>query len=67
MTPSRTELSMTSSKRPKLLEEAVAMMKRAQKKVAKKNISESDRAIPDKKPKWQFSGKMDVRKTRNKR
>jgi len=67
MTPSRTDLSMSSTKRPKLLEEAVAMMKRAQKKVAKKNISESDRKIPDKKPKWAFTGKMDVRKTHNKR
>jgi nucleolar GTP-binding protein len=66
-TPSRNELSMTSTKRPKLLEDAVAMMKKAQKKIAKKNISESDRKIPDKKPKWAFSGKMDVRGTRNKR
>jgi len=67
MTPSRNELSMTSSKKPKLIEEAVAMMKKAQKKIAKKNISESDRKIPDKKPKWAFTGKVDVRKTRNHR
>ena len=40
---------------------------KAQKKIALKNVSESDRKIPDKKPKWQFSGKMDVRKTHNKR
>ena len=50
-----------------MLEEAVKNMKQAQKKLAKKAISESDRKIPDKKPKWQFTGKMDVRKTRNKR
>jgi len=67
MTPSRNDRSLTSAKKPKLLEAAVAQMKKAQKKIAKMAISESDRKIPDKKPKWQFTGKMDVRKTHNKR
>jgi len=66
-TPSRNDLSLTSSKKPKLLEEAVAQMKKAQKKLAIKQRSEADRVYGDKKPKWQFTGKMDVRKSRNHR
>jgi len=66
-TPSRHAQGLTSEKSPGLVADGLKRMKKAQKNIIKKAISESDRTYGDKKPKWQFTGKMDVRKTRNKR